>query len=76
MTGGFAGGEAGLQQFLEEGELKFKDADSAGKIVENMLTKPSSWIPCNCTHCPQGGLMIIQSAAAISWTSLSPEMPS
>lgn len=25
LTGGFAGGEAGLQQFLEEGEVKFKD---------------------------------------------------
>ena len=28
MTGGFAGGEAGLRQFVDEGEIKFREADS------------------------------------------------
>lgn len=28
VTGGFAGGEAGLHQFVDEGEIKFREADS------------------------------------------------
>ena len=30
VTGGFAGGEAGLQQFLTEGEVKFRDPNDQG----------------------------------------------
>ena len=30
VTGGFAGGEAGLQQFLEDGEVKFRDPNETG----------------------------------------------
>ncbi len=37
VTGGFAGGEAGLQQFLEDGELKFKDPGAAGIIVKTRI---------------------------------------
>lgn len=38
MTGGFAGGEAGLQQFLEEGEVKFKDPNAAGMVTKAPIT--------------------------------------
>lgn len=38
MTGGFAGGEAGLRQFVDEGEVKFKqDDDSSMSCVSLQL---------------------------------------
>jgi len=36
VVGGFAGGEAGLQQFIQEGEIKFKDPNEKGSL-------PSLW---------------------------------
>jgi len=32
VVGGFAGGEAGLQQFIQEGEIKFKDPNEKGLL--------------------------------------------
>ncbi|KAL3143055.1 hypothetical protein ABBQ38_003330 [Trebouxia sp. C0009 RCD-2024] len=37
VTGGFAGGEAGLQQFVQEGEIKFKDPNATGSNNFNIL---------------------------------------
>ena len=33
LSGGFAGGEAGLQQFLEGGEIKFRDPNDKSKTL-------------------------------------------
>ncbi|DBA99997.1 TPA: hypothetical protein ACH3X1_013864 [Trebouxia sp. C0004] len=37
VVGGFAGGEAGLQQFIQEGEIKFKDPNEKGSGSFNIL---------------------------------------
>lgn len=36
LTGGFAGGEAGLQSFLQDGEIKFKDPDDNSEQPQPM----------------------------------------
>ena len=46
VTGGFAGGEAGLQQFLEEGEFKFKDPNAAGMVAKAFTTHACACIIC------------------------------
>ena len=38
LSGGFAGGEAGLQQFLEGGEIKFKDPNDSSKTTTHIPT--------------------------------------
>lgn len=49
LTGGFAGGEAGLQQFIEGGEIKFKDPND-GKQAAQVTQLDTAYHTISCTQ--------------------------